>query len=185
VSIARTLRRAGRCSVAVGLVIGALFVQAGVGVAASARLAATSGAFTIVIPRGFRNETASAQSPVKLELLVAGSTTSGFTVNINVVRARIGSASLAKMTQGTIGYLKRAYGAGRFSAIQDLTVAGVPAHEVSYFATFGTPNLEHDRAVYLVRDGWGYTVTYSSLSGAQYGGSLSAFAECLATWRWR
>jgi hypothetical protein len=186
VSIARTLRRAGHCSGAAGFVVILLFVQSGVGVAASSSLTSTSGAFTIVVPRGFRNETASyTQSPVKLELLVAGSTESGFTVNINVVREHIGTASLGKVTQSSIAYLKRADGAGRFSTIQDLTVAGAPAHAFSYFATFGSPNLLHDRQVYAIHDGWAYTVTYSALSGAQYGGSLSALAECLATWRWR
>jgi len=185
VSIARTLGRAGRYLGAVGLGIIALFAQGGVGVAASSSLTSTSGAFTIVVPRGFRNETANTHSAVNLELLVAGSTTSGFTVNINVVREHIGTASLGKITQGTIGYLKSADGAGRFSTIQDLTVAGAPAHAVSFFATFGSPNLQQDRQVYLVHDGWAYTVTYSALSGAQYGGSLSALAECLATWRWR
>jgi hypothetical protein len=165
----------------------ALLAQSAVSVAASSSLTSTSGAFTIVIPRGFRNETASYanNNGIKLELLVAGSNDNGFTVNINVVREHIGSASLAKVTQGSIGDLKRAYGAGRFSTIEDLTVAGAPAHAVSYFATFGSPNLVHGRQVYLVHDGWAYTVTYSALSGSQYGGSLSALGECLATWRWR
>lgn len=184
-SIARTLRRAGRCSGAAGLLVISLLAQSGVGVAASSNLTSASGAFTIVVPRGFRNETASSHSTVKLELLVAGSTTSGFTVNIDVVREHVGTTSLEKVTQSSIGYLKRAYGAGRFSTIQDLTVAGAPARAFSYFVTFGSPNLQHDRQVYVVHDGWAYSVTYSALSGAQYGGSLSALAECLATWRWR
>jgi hypothetical protein len=161
--------------------------QSGLGVAASSSLTATSGAFTIVVPRGFHDETAAYahSNGAKLELLVAGSKDDGFTVNINVVREHIGTASLGNVTQGSIGDLKRAYGAGRFSAIQDLTVAGAPAHAVSYFATFGSPNLVHGRQVYLVHDGWAYTVTYSALSGAQYGGSLPALGECLASWRWR
>jgi hypothetical protein len=185
VSIARTLRRAGRRSGAAGLVVIAVIAQSGVGVAASSNLTAASGAFTIAIPRGFRNETAKAQSPVKLELLVAGSTTSGFTVNIDAVRQHVGTASLEKVTQSLIGNLKRAYGAGRFSTIQHLTVDGAPAQAVSYFATFGTPHLVHGRQVYVVRDGWAYVVTDSALSGAQYRGSLSALAAFLASWRWR
>jgi hypothetical protein len=186
VPIARTLRRARRCSVAAGLVVISLFACSAVGLAASSSLTATSGAFTIVIPRGFSNETSSYENgSVKLELLVAGPKVNSFTANINVIRARIGSASLEKVTQGAIADLKRAYGAGRFSTIQDLTVAGTPAHAVSYYATFGTPNLVHGRQVYLVRDGWAYTVTYSALSGAEYAGSLSALAECLSSWRWR
>jgi hypothetical protein len=185
VSIARTPRRAARFLGAAALVGTALFAQGGVSVAASSSLTSASGAFTIGVPHGFRNETANAHSTVKLELLLAGSVTSGFTVNINVVREHVGTVSLGKVTQGSIAYLKSADGAGRFSAIQDLTVAGAPAHAFSYFATFGSPNLQHDRQVYFVHDGWAYSVTYSALSGAQYGGSLSALAECLATWRWR
>jgi len=185
-SIARTLRRAGRCSVAGGALVISLFALSGVAVAASSSLTATSGAFTIVIPPGFHNETSSySDGFVKLELLVAGAKVSGFTVNVNVVRTRSGTAGLTKVTQGSIADLKRAYGAGRFSTIQHLSVAGAPAQAVSYFATFGTPNLVHGRQVYFVHDGWAYTVTYSALAGAQYGGSLSALGECLASWRWR
>jgi len=146
----------------------------------------SSRAFTIVVPHGFRNDIqAYAHTDVKLEVLVAGATTSGFTVNINVVRAHIGKTTLATVTSASIAQLKRAYGAGRFSSIQDLTVAGEPARAVSYFATFGGANLLHDRQVYLVRDGWAYTVTYSALSGSQYSGSMSALSECLTSWRWR
>lgn len=185
-SIAPIRRRVKRCSVATGVVVAALFMHGGVGLAATSSVTSTSGAFTIVVPRGFRNDPAAyAGSAIKVEVLVAGSTENGFAVNINVVRERTGTASVGVVTQASISALKRIYRATHFSAVQDLTVAGAPARAVSYDASFTGVRRLHDRQVFVTHDGWAYIVTYSALPGSQYQGSLSALSEFLASWHWR
>ena len=179
------MRRAKRCSITVGLLLLSLLVQGGVGFASTSRVISTSGAFTIAVPPGFRNDTAAfAGGAIRIEVLVAGSTEKGFAVNINVVRERTHTANVDGVTQASITVLKRISGASDFSTVQHLTVAGAPARALDYRASFGG-RLLHDRQVYAVHDGWGYVVTYSALPGSQYQGSLSALSEFVASWRWR
>ena len=180
------MRRAKWCSIAVGLLLVSLLVQGGVGFASTSRVTSTSGAFTIVVPRGFRNETAAvAGGAIRVEVLVAGSTQKGFAVNINVVRERTGTVSLSTLVRASVTDLKHVSGAHRFSTVADLTVAGAPARAFDYLASFGGARILHDRQVFAIHDGWGYVVTYSALPGTQYRGSLPALSECLASWHWR
>jgi hypothetical protein len=186
VSIARTTRRAKLCSAAAGLVLVSFLVRGGVGLASTSRVTANSGAFTIVVPRGFRNDTAAfAGSAIRVDLFVVGPRAHRFSVNINVVRERTGALSLSKVVQASVTELKRVSGATDFSTAQDLTVAGAPARAFGYRASFATARVLHYRQVYVIHDGWGYVITYSALPGAQYDESVSALSATLESWEWR
>ena len=177
-------RRTKWCSVILGLSLLILLVPGGVGFASTSRITSTSRAFTIAVPRGFRDDTSEfAGGAIRIEVFVAGSSQKGFAVNINVLREHT-SANVDAVAQASIAGLKRASGATAFSAVQHLTVAGEPARAFDYRASFGG-RLLHDRQVYVVHDGWGYVATYSALPGAQYEGSLSALSQLVASWRWR
>jgi hypothetical protein len=188
VSIARTTRRIKRRSAAaaVALVLVSFFARGGVGFASTSRVTSVSGAFTIVVPRGFHNDTAAfAGGAIRIELLVAGPTDKGFAVNINVVRERTGTLSLGTVVHGAMIELKRVSRATDFSTVQDLTVGGAPARAFGYHAPLGATRILHYRQAYVIHDGWGYVVTYSALPGAQYKASFSALNEALASWEWR
>lgn len=185
-SIARTKRRAKLCSAAAGLVLVSFLVRGGVGFAATARVTSTSGAFTIVVPRGFRNDTAAfSGAAIRVDLFVVGPRAHGFAVNINVVRERTGALSLAAVVHASVVELKRVSGATDFSTVQDLTVAGAPARAFGYRASFATTKALQYRQAYVVHDGWGYVVTFSALPGTQYDESVSALSESLESWEWR
>ncbi|HEX4033087.1 MAG TPA: hypothetical protein VHX66_01475 [Solirubrobacteraceae bacterium] len=178
------MQRVKRWLAASALLLTLLLVPAGVGLASPSRAASTSHVFTVAVPSGFHDDTAKfAGGAIRFELVLAGSVSNGFAVNINVVRERSQGASIGQLAQASKTDLKRLNKAHDFSTLQDLTIGGAPARAFSFAASFGGGKVLHDRQAYVIHDGWGYVVTFSALP-SQYAGSVSAFSECLTSWRW-
>jgi hypothetical protein len=177
-------------AVAATLLAGAAAATAPVSVAAPtahAGATASSGAFTTVVPSGFRNETRSLSgAALNIQLVIIGPRAHGFSTNINVIREHFVGTDVAALARGQLTSIKRIYPkAHGFSAIAVTTVDRDPARAFAYSNAPLNGKLLHQRQVFVIHAGWAYSITYSALPGAAYSASLPALHQVIADWRWR
>jgi DcrB len=179
-------RAATACSAITVVALALLLSFVAVGVAAASEtVKASSGAFETVLPHGFADRTAEfSGSAVRLDLVIAAPASDGFAVNVNVVRERVKTTNVTAVAEASLAYIKNTTRAHAFSPLQTLGVDGATARAFDYLTSASNGTRLHQRQVYVIHAGWAYVITYSALSGSQYQGSLSAFRQVLAGWRW-
>jgi hypothetical protein len=169
------------------LLAGVLAVAcAGTSLAAAPTVRASSGAFVASIPTGFSDGAAQfAGGAIKIQAAVLGPRVNGFTVNINVVRQKVASTSLALVTAEEVAGVKRVFpGAHGFSPIRSTSVSGEPARSLSYLNS-PSGRLLHQRQIFVIHNGWAYVITYTASAATQYAKWLPALAQFIAGWHWR
>jgi hypothetical protein len=180
-----------RCAAGERIAVAALSLTlllsfAAVGVAAGpTTVKGRSGAFETVLPKGWANGTAGySKGAASVDLLIAAPVSNGFAVNINVVRHRTATTNVAALAASQLAYIKHNIQAHAFSTLKTVSVDGASAREFSFVTSTSSGTGLQQLQIYVIRNGWGYAITYSALSSGQYGGSLPVLHQVLAAWRW-
>jgi hypothetical protein len=146
----------------------------------------TDGRFETVVPSEFIDATRSVRSGVaNVQYLAIGPRSQGFATNINVIRDPAnGRADINQIAGREIATIKRLEAQARnFSQMSSLTVGGGPARAVDYTNRPSGDRPLHQRQVFVVHQGWIYTITYSALPSA-YAANVGAVDQVAAGWRW-
>ena len=176
-------------AVAAALLAGGAAATAPVSAAPSAHAgaSASSGAFTTVVPSGFRDETKGLSgAALNIQFAIIGPRADGFSTNINVIRERYHGTDVAALASTELASIKHLYPkAHTFSAIAVTSVDRETARAFSYTNAPLNGKVLHQRQVFVIHAGWAYSITYSALPGAAYAASLPALEQVIAGWRWR
>lgn len=137
-----------------------------------------------MIPDGFRNVVDLPQIKKTRDLyFAAGQRVNGFTININVVRARAqGLGNIANATRIELQGIKRATPSTRVGAVKSTEIAGGPARVVDNISGPKGKMLAH-RQVYFEHRGWIYVISYAALPSTFHLG-VKGLGQIVTAWQW-
>lgn len=150
---------------------------------AASTVTASSGAFTTVIPAGFRHDSALDGGTINFQYAVVATGGGVHASNVTVLRAASGGVDAASYADAEITTAKRLFPAAHsFSKIRSLTVDRQPARVFGFINPLGGLVL-HQRQIIVVHAGWVYVVTDTALS-ARFTASVTALHAITSAWHW-
>lgn len=144
----------------------------------------TTGGFKTVIPAGFRSVLELPKIKKTGDLYFAvGRRVHGFTINMNVLRARVGSlGAIGKATRTELGAIQRTDATARIGKVRRARIAHGPARVVDYISGPKGKQLAH-RQIYFEHRGWLYVISYGALPST-FSLGVKGLTQMVNAWRW-
>lgn len=145
------------------------------------RVSDSTRSISVDLPSGW---TQSRSGLLGTKMLLMGPTIDAFRININLMTERAPGISLSQYRKATELNAPRILNGYKYVSGRPTMLGGVPAREMVYEAEMGTPSKSLKfKAVYAIRNGTAYTLTFSSMKST-YDANVRAFDSTVNSLKW-